>query len=75
MTARYAASAPQSRDYFLGACTAQICFFDAVNTILGLVNASGANAELENCAMPYLGGFSDAQDINYVLFNTLDAGV
>lgn len=63
------------QDFFPGAFTAQIRFFDAANTQLGSVDASGTNSGLENGVVPYLGGLSDAQDIKYVLFNILDAGV
>lgn len=63
------------QDFLPGAFTAQIRFFDAANALLGSVDASGTNAGLENGAVPYLGGLSDAQDIKRVLFNILDAGV
>lgn len=63
------------QDFLRGAFTAQISFYDASNTLLGSVDASGANSGLENGVAPYLGGLSDAQDIKYVLFNILDGSV
>lgn len=63
------------QDFLRGAFTAQLRFFDAANTLLGSINVSGTNTGLENGAVPYLGGLSDAEDIKYVAFNILDPGV
>ena len=63
------------QDLQSGAFTARMRFYDESSTLLGTVEAAGTNGGLENGAVPYLGGLSDAENIKYVLLSIVDPAV